>query len=314
MISKSDKIFVAGHKGLVGSAIIKKLKTNGYTNLLTINRNKLDLTNQKKVFNFLKKEKPKFIFIAAAKVGGIYLNARYKADFLYQNIAIQTNLIHGAFLANIKDLIFLGSSCAYPRNSKQPIKEKYLLNGYVEETNDAYAIAKIAGVKMCEAYNLQYKINFKSLMSANVFGPNDNYDDLGAHFIPAMIKKIHKIKIYNLKKLILWGHGKTKRELIYVDDIADACIYFMNKKINEHYINIGTGKDYTIKEYAKKILKIIIPNEKIKIIHDLNKPNGMPRKLLDVTLAKKYGWRAKTKFELAIKLTYDDFLLKKGLQ
>ncbi len=313
MISKSDKIFVAGHRGLVGNAILNALKKNKYQNILTINRQKLDLTNQHKVFDFLKKEKPKFIFIAAAKVGGIYSNTKFKADFVYQNISIQSNIIHGAFLAGIKDLIFLGTSCVYPRKSKQPIKEKYLLDGHLEETNDAYAIAKIAGVKMCEAYNLQHKTNYKSLMPANIFGPNDNYDDLGSHFIPAMIKKIHNIKINNLKKLVLWGNGLAKRELIYVDDMADACLYFMKKKFKEPYLNIGTGIDYTIKQYANMILKIILPKKKIKIVYDLSKPNGMPRKLLDVSLAKKYGWKTKTEFSDAIKLTYKNFLIKKDL-
>ena len=243
MINHNSKIFIAGHKGLVGSAIIRKLISCGYNNLLTVDKKKLDLTNQEKVFNFLKKNKPKFIFIAAAKVGGIYSNYKYKAEFLYSNLAIQTNIIHGAYLNEINNLIFLGSSCVYPRLSKQPIKEDYLLSGKLEETNDAYAIAKIAGIKMCESYNRQYKTNYKCLMPTNTFGPNDNYDELNSHFFPALIKKLHNIKLKKKKELVLWGNGLTKREVIYVDDLADACIYFMNKKTKETLINIGSGKD-----------------------------------------------------------------------
>ncbi len=230
MINQKSKIYVAGHNGLVGSAILRKLRLKGYKNLIFRSKKQLDLKNQKNVFNFLKKYKPKFIFIAAAKVGGIYSNNKYKAEYIFDNLSIQSNLIHSAYLCGIKNLIFLGSSCVYPRNCKQPIKEKYLLSGELEKTNDAYAIAKIAGIKMCESYNTQYKTNYKCLMPTNTFGPNDNYDDLNSHFFPALIKKVHKLKIRNQKKLTLWGNGKAKREVIYVDDIADACIYFMKKK------------------------------------------------------------------------------------
>ena len=222
MISYKSKIFVTGHKGLVGSAIVRKLKSKGYKNILVADRKKLDLLDKKKVFQFLKKNKPKFIFLAAAKVGGIYSNNKFKAEFIYQNITMQTNLIHSAFKCNIKNLIFLGSSCVYPRECKQPIKEKYLLTGNLESTNDAYAIAKIAGIKMCESYNQQYGTNYKCLMPTNTYGPNDNYDELNSHFFPALIKKIHKIKINKSKILKLWGDGSPKREVIYVDDIADA--------------------------------------------------------------------------------------------
>ncbi len=231
MIRKSDKIFVAGHKGLIGSAILRKLKLNGYNNIIIADKKKLNLIDQKKVFLFLKKNKPKFIFLAAAKVGGIYSNNKYKAEFIYENLMIQNNIIHGAFKANIKNLIYLGSSCIYPKHSKQPIKEEYLLTGKLEKTNDAYAIAKIAGIKMCESYNLQYKTNYKCLMPTNTFGPNDNYDKLNSHFIPALIKKIHDLKKKGHNKITIWGDGSPKREIIYVDDIADACIYFMNKKL-----------------------------------------------------------------------------------
>ena len=310
MVQKNSKIFIAGHKGLVGSAIIRKLRSKGYNNLITIDKRKLDLTDQKKVFNFIKKKKPKFIFLAAAKVGGIYSNNKYKADFIYQNLTIQNNIIHGAFQNGVKDMIFLGSSCVYPKFSKQPIKENYLLGGYLEETNDAYAIAKIAGIKMCESYNDQYNMNYRCLMPTNTFGPNDNYHKLNSHFAPAMIKKIYDIKVKNKKKLILWGNGKAKRELIYVEDIADACVYFMNKRTKESLINIGTGKDYSIKYFAKYFLKILLPEKKIKIVFDKTKPNGVPRKVMDVKLAKKYGWVSKISLKNAIINTYKSYINK----
>ena len=293
MISKKSKIFVAGHNGLVGSAIVRRLKDQGYKNIILRNKSSLDLTNQLKVNKFLKKYKPKFIFIAAAKVGGIYSNNKFKADFIFNNLSIQTNLIHSAFLNGIKNLIFLGSSCVYPRNCPQPIKENYLLGGKLEKTNDAYAIAKIAGIKMCESYNEQYNMNYKCIMPTNTFGPNDKYDSLNSHFLPALIKKIDNLKKNKKKKLVLWGNGMAKREVIYADDIADACIYFMNKKIKENMVNVGTGKDLTIKKYAELMLRLIIPERKIKIVYDRSKPNGTPRKILNSKLAKNYGWKAK---------------------
>jgi GDP-L-fucose synthase len=311
MIDHKSKIFVAGHKGLVGSAILRRLKKKGFKNILTAGRSKLDLTNQSKVYSFIKKEKPNFIFIAAAKVGGIYSNNKYPAEFMYNNLTIQSNLIHAAYLCDIKNLIFLGSSCVYPRLCKQPIKEQYLLNGELEKTNEAYAIAKIAGIKMCESYNRQYKTNYKCLMPTNTFGPNDSYDPLNSHFFPSLIRKVHEIKVKNKKELILWGNGSPKREVIYVDDIADACVYFMNRKFKETIINIGTGNDFSIKEYAKIILSLIIPSKKIKIKYDKSKPNGTPRKVMDVSLAKKYGWKSKIDLKEAIKLTYSDYLVKK---
>ena len=308
MKNKNSKIFVAGHKGLVGSAIVRKLKEKNYKKIITIEKSKLDLTNQLKVFNFLKKNKPKFIFIAAAKVGGIYSNNKFKADFIYSNLAIQNNIIHSAYLCGIKSLIFLGSSCVYPRNCKQPIKEKYLLTGKLEQTNDAYAIAKIAGIKMCESYNQQYGTNFKCLMPTNTFGKNDNYHDLNSHFVPALIKKIHKIKIGKSNKLKIWGNGKAKRELIYVDDLADACLYKKKKKIKEDLINIGSGKDLSIKEYAKLFLKILCPEKKVKLIFDKKKPNGTPRKVMDVSLATNYGWKAKNSLKDSVIQTYESYL------
>ena len=311
MINLKSKIFVAGHKGLVGSAIVRKLKINGYKNILIADKFKLDLTNKQKVFNFLKKNKPNFIFMAAAKVGGIYSNDKYRAEFIYNNLSIQTNIIHAAYLCGIKDLIFLGSSCVYPRMCRQPIKEKYLLSGELEKTNEAYAIAKISGIKMCESYNIQYKTNYKCLMPTNTFGPNDNYDQLNSHFFPSLIRKIHQLKNTNKNELVIWGDGSPKREVIYVDDIADACFHFMNKKFRETVINIGTGKDYSIDKYAKIILNLIVPNKKIKIKYDKSKPNGTPRKVMDVSLARKYGWKSKIDLKEAIRLTYRDFLSKK---
>ena len=312
MVNLKSKIYVAGHNGLVGSAIIRQLKKKGYKKIITANRSTLDLTNQTKVLKFLKKKKPQFIFIAAAKVGGVYSNNKYKGQYIYENITIQSNIIHSAYLCGIKNLIFLGSSCAYPRLCKQPIKEQYLLNGHLEKTNDAYAVAKIAGIKMCESYNAQYKTNYKTLMPTNTFGPNDNYDSLNSHFFPALIRKVHEIKINKKKQLVLWGNGLAKREVIHVDDIADACVYFMNKKIKEPLINIGNGKIYSIKHYAKLILNILIPKNKIKIVFDLSKPNGTPRKVLNISLAKKYGWRPKIKLKEAILKTYYNYIKQKN--
>ena len=306
MIFKHSKIFVAGHKGLVGSAIVRRLKNKGFKNIITVTRKNLDLIDQKKTFNFLKKNKPKFIFICAAKVGGILANDLLRGEFIYNNLQIQNNLIHGAFLNNIKNLIFLGSSCVYPRNYSQAIKEEYLLKGPLEKTNEPYAIAKIAGIKLCENYNLQYNMNYLCLMPTNTYGPNDNYDEFSSHFIPALIRKVHKLKKMNKKILNIWGSGKVKREIIYVDDLADACIYFMNKRTNKSLINIGTGKDLTITNYAKLILKVLKVNAKIK--YNKNKPDGTPRKLLDITLAKKFGWKPKIELEDGILRAYESFL------
>ncbi|MDA7805974.1 GDP-L-fucose synthase [Candidatus Pelagibacter sp.] len=308
MVSKKSKIYVAGHNGLVGSAIVRTLNKSGYKNIIVANRKELDLTNQIKVLKFLKKNKPNFIFIAAAKVGGIYSNNKFKADFIYENLSIQTNLIHSAYLSGIKDLIFLGSSCVYPGNCNYPIKENQLLTGELEKSNDAYAIAKIAGIKMCQSYNDQYKTNYRCLMPTNTFGPNDSYDDLNSHFFPALIKKIHNLKNNNKSELILWGNGKAKREVIYVDDLADACVYFMKKKTKHSLINIGTGQDYTIKYYAKLILKLILKDKKIIIKYDESKPNGTLRKIMDISLANQYGWKSKTSLEDSILICYKAYL------
>jgi len=300
------KIFLAGHKGLVGSAIYRKLIEKNYKNIIIIDKKKLNLLNQNSVFKFIKEKKPDVVIIAAARVGGVYHNNIHGADFIYENLQIQNNLIHGSFKNKVKKIIFLGSSCIYPKKSKQPIKEKYLLTGKLEETNEPYAIAKIAGVKMCEAYNRQYKTNYICLMPSNAYGPNDNYHSLNSHFFPALIKKAHKCKINNKKIFELWGTGKPLRELIYVDDVADACVYFMKKNIKETLINIGTGKDMRIRDYAKFLIKKL--NLKVKIKYNKKKPDGVYRKVLDVKLAKKYGWKSKFTLDKGFKITYRDFL------
>ena len=308
IVSKKNSIFIAGHRGMVGSAIYKKLINSGYKNILTQSRKKLDLLNQKKTFKFLKKNKPTLVIIAAAKVGGIVSNVKSKDKFLYENIQIQNNLIHGSYLSGIKNLILLGSSCIYPKNCRQPMKEKYLLTGQLEETNDAYSIAKIAGLKMCEYYSKKYRLNYKSFMPPNLYGPNDNYDLINSHFFPALIRKIHFAKINNKKNLIIWGSGKAKRELMFVEDFADALVFFMNKKIKQPFLNIGTGKDYTINWYANFLMKKM--NIKLKIKYDKSKPDGMLKKCLDISLAKEYGWRPRGDINKAFELTYKDFLKK----
>ena len=305
-ITKNSKIFVAGHNGLVGSAVLRKLVSFGYKKILTISKKKLDLRNQSQVENFFKKNKPDAIINAAATVGGIYANNTFGADFIYNNLAIQTNIIHASYLNNVKSLVFLGSSCVYPKKCNQPIKEKYLLNGELEKTNEPYAIAKIAGIKMCESYNSQYGTNYKCLMPTNTYGPNDNYDLLTSHFYPALISKVHTAKIRKEKSIILWGNGSAKRELMYVDDLADACVFFMNKNTKESLINIGSGDEKTIKEFAEFIIKKI--GLKIKIKFDKNKPNGTPRKLLDTSLAQKYGWRPKINLDQGFEKVYSSFL------
>jgi len=309
MISKKTKIFVAGHQGLVGSAVLRRLKDQGYINIITVSRKKLDLTNQDKTFKFLKKNKPQYIFICAAKVGGILANNTFKGEFVYNNLQIQNNLIHGAFINGIKNLIFLGSSCVYPRDCKQPIKEKYLLNGGLEKTNEPYAVAKIAGIKLCESYNFQYKTNYLCLMPTNTYGPNDNYDPFSSHFIPALIRKVSDIKKNKKNFLSIWGSGKVKREVVFVDDLADACIHFMKIKTKRSLINIGVGKDFTITEYAKKVLKVLNVNAKIK--YDKSKPDGTPQKLLDISVAKKYGWKPKVTLEKGILMAYNYFIKSK---
>tara|TARA_B100001250_G_C19723520_1_gene754958 strand:+ start:273 stop:1205 length:933 start_codon:yes stop_codon:yes gene_type:complete len=308
MINKNSKIYVAGHNGLVGSAILRKLKEKKYKNIITVERRKLDLLNQKDVFSFFKRQKPDLVIIAAAKVGGVYHNNLDRADFIYENLQIQNNLIYGSFKNKVKQLVFLGSSCIYPKNSKQPLKEDYLLSGKLEETNEPYAIAKIAGVKMCEAFNKQYKTNYICLMPTNTYGPNDNYNSLNSHFFPALIKKAHECKIKNKKTLEIWGTGKPLRELIFVDDIAEACIFFLKKKIKETVLNIGTGRDMRIKDYADFLINQLKLNVKVK--YNKKKPDGTYRKVMDVTKAKNYGWKAKISLKEGFEITYKDFLSK----
>ena len=308
MISKNSKIFIAGHKGLVGSALHKKLKKEGFKNILVKKRKELDLTNQLKVNLFFKKNKIEYLIICAAKVGGIMSNLTFPTEFMYENLMIQTNLIHASYLAGVKKLIFLGSSCIYPKFAKQPIKEDYLLSGKLEPTNDAYAIAKISGVKMCDAYNKQYGLNYICLMPTNLYGPNDNYDLNNSHFYPALISKIYNAKIKKKKSIEIWGNGNAKRELMYVDDLANACEYFLKKKTRHTLINIGSGDERTIKEYSKFIMKKL--NINLRIVLNKKKPTGTPRKTLNTNLARSYGWRSRINLNLGFDLTYQDFLKK----
>jgi GDP-L-fucose synthase len=307
MINKKSKIFVTGHKGLVGSSVVRRLNYYGYKNILTSDKKKLDLRNQQQVFDYFKKKKIDAVINAAGKVGGIYANNNYKANFIYDNLAIQNNVIHACYQNKIKSLIFLGSSCIYPRNSKQPIREKYLLTGELEKTNEPYAVAKIAGIKMCESYNFQYKTNYKCLMPCNLYGPNDNYNLKTSHFFPALIVKAIQAKKNKNKNIILWGNGKAKRELMYVDDIADACIYFMNKKTKESLINVGAGYDTSILNYAKFILKKL--NLSCKIVLDKSKSDGTPRKIIDSSIANKYGWFPKIDLNTGFDRTLRNYFL-----
>ena len=307
-LNKNSKIFIAGHNGMVGSAILNHFKNKEYKKLITVKKNKLDLLDQKKTEKYLKSIKPEFVIIAAARVGGILANKKNKADFIYQNIMIQTNLINSSYKAGVKKLIFLGSSCIYPKFSKQPIREDSLLSGKLEKTNDAYAIAKIAGIKMCEAYNDQYKLDYICLMPTNLYGPNDNYDEFRSHFYPALISKIHKAKVNKKKYLEIWGSGKAKRELMYVDDLANACEFFLKKKTKHFLINIGSGNEKTIIQYAKYIMKKLKIDLEIRL--NMNKPDGTPRKILDTSLAQSYGWKSKIDMDHGFNLTYRDYLKK----
>jgi GDP-L-fucose synthase len=308
MLNKESKIYLAGHRGMVGSSILKKLKKSGYKNIIVQTRHQLDLRDQKKVMNFFKKNSFQFVIIAAAKVGGIYANDAYKADFIYENLIIQNNIIHSSFVSGIKNIIFLGSSCIYPKNSKQPIKESYLLTGELEKTNEPYAVAKIAGIKLCESFNSQYGTNYKCLMPCNIYGPNDNYDLKNSHFFPALISKTYDAIKKNKKELVVWGSGQPKRELMYSGDLADACLFFLKKKTKETLINIGSSEERTISEYAKFIIKKF--NTKLKIKFDKSKKDGMKRKILDCSIANKYGWKPKYSLDYGFEKTYKDFLKK----
>ena len=308
MVTKKSRIFVTGHKGLVVSSILITLKKLGYKKIITVDKKKLDLRNQNKVLSFFKKKKIDAVINAAGMVGGIYANNTYKADFIYDNLSIQSNIIHSSYKFGVKNLVFLGSSCIYPRNSRQPIKESYLLSGELEKTNEPYAIAKIAGIKMCESYNFQYGTNYKCLMPCNVYGPNDKYDLENSHFYPALIHKIFNAKIKNKKSITIWGTGQAKREMMFVDDLADAIIFFLKKKKKETLINVGSGKEMKIIDYAKFLIKKIKKNILIK--HDFKKPDGTPRKIIDSTVAKKYGWKSRINLNKGFEITYNDFLNK----
>jgi len=309
-----DKIYVAGHNGMVGSAIVRKLREKDFVSIITRSSSELDITNQKNVHNFLQGEKPDYVVIAAAKVGGIHANDSYPAEFIYQNLMIEANLIHGSYLAGVNNLLFLGSSCIYPKESLQPIKEEYLLSGYLESTNEPYAIAKIAGIKLCESYNRQYGCDYRSVMPTNLYGPGDNYNLENSHVIPALIRKFHEAKSSNALKVTIWGSGTPRREFLYVDDMATACIHVMslNKATYQRetkpmlsHINVGTGQDLTIKKLAETISKVI--GFKGKIEFDITKPDGTKRKLMNSIRLNKLGWHPKIDLEQGLKKTYKHY-------
>jgi GDP-L-fucose synthase len=302
----NDKIFVAGHRGMVGSAIVRKLTELGYKNIITIPKNKCNLIDQSEVDNFFNKQKPEYVFICAAKVGGIKANNEMKGDFIYENLMIQSNIIKASKDYNVKKLIFLGSSCIYPKMSPQPIKEEYLLTGQLEPTNDAYAIAKIAGIKMCQSFNQQYGTNYISVMPTNLYGPNDNYDLNNSHVLPAMIRKFHEAKLEGKDKVEIWGTGTPMREFLYVDDLADACVYLMLNYNDSEFVNIGTGVDITIKDLALTIKEVV--GFRGDIYFNTDMPDGTPRKLLDVSKLKDLGWKYKTTLREGIEKTYKDYV------
>lgn len=305
-MNKDSKIYIAGHRGLVGSAIIRSLKSAGYSNLIYKTRDELDLTDFHSVKYFFENERPEFVFLAAAKVGGILANKTYKGEFIYQNLQIQNNVIHNAHLIKVKKLLFLGSSCIYPKMCLQPIKEEYLLSGHLEETNDAYAIAKISGLMMCAAYKEQYGDNFISGMPTNLYGYNDNFDFNNSHVLPALMRKIHEAKISNTPEIVVWGTGTPMREFLFVEDLADALVFMMNNYDGKLHLNIGTGVDVTIKELAQTICCVV--GYKGNIVYDTTKPDGTPRKLLDVSKINQLGWKAKVSLEDGVALTYKWYL------
>lgn len=300
------KIFVAGHRGMVGSAIVRKLTELGYTNIITIPRSKCNLIDQSEVDNFFNKQKPEYVFVCAAKVGGIKANNEMRGDFIYENLMVQSNIIKSSKDYNVKKLLFLGSSCIYPKMSPQPIKEEYLLTGPLEPTNDAYAIAKIAGIKMCQSFNQQYGTNYISVMPTNLYGPNDNYDLNNSHVLPAMIRKFHEAKLEGKEKVEIWGTGKPMREFLYVDDLADACVHLMLNYNSSEVVNIGTGVDITIKDLALTIKEVVGFIGDIYFNTDM--PDGTPRKLLDVSRLKDLGWEYKTTLREGIEKTYKDYV------
>jgi GDP-L-fucose synthase len=301
-MKKNSKIYVAGHRGLVGSAIVRNLAEKGYSNIITRTREELDLLDPQKVADFFSQEKPDYVFLAAAKVGRIHANDIYPADFIHQNLQVQNNVIHNSYLSKVKKLLFLGSSCIYPRNCPQPIKEEYLLTGELEKTNEPYAIAKIAGIKMCQAYNKQYGTNFISVMPTNLYGINDNFNLENSHVLPALLRKFHDAKINSASEVVMWGTGSPMREFLFVDDLADACVFLMENYSESEIINIGTGEDITIKDLALTIKKAV--GFEGKIANDASKPDGTPRKLLDVSKLHGLGWKHKTGLEEGIRKTY----------
>jgi GDP-L-fucose synthase len=305
-IAKNSKIFVAGHRGMVGSALVRNLLAKGYPNIVCRTRSELDLLNQPAVHDFLMREKPDYIYLAAARVGGIYANNTYRADFIYENLMVEANLIHGAYLAGVKKLCFLGSSCIYPRDCPQPIKEEYLLTGPLEPTNEPYAVAKIAGIKLCESYNRQYGTEYVSVMPTNLYGPNDNYDLNNCHVLPALIRKAHEAKQRGDTTYVVWGSGKPMREFLYVDDMADACVFLMEQGIGNDMYNVGTGQDVTIRQLAEAVMSVV--GFKGEIVFDASKPDGTPRKLLNVDRMAGLGWRATTNLLDGIEKAYADFL------
>jgi GDP-L-fucose synthase len=311
-MESTSKIYIAGHRGMVGSAIMRNLQQKGYTNIITKTSSELDLRNQQNVSDFFAQEKPEYVFLAAAKVGGIQANNVYRADFIYENLMIQNNVIHQSYVNGVKKLMFLGSSCIYPKMAPQPLKEDYLLTGLLEETNEPYAIAKIAGIKMCESYKRQYDCNFISVMPTNMYGPNDNYNLNNSHVLPALIRKFHDAKENNLPFVEMWGTGTPMREFLHADDLGDACVFLMNTYDGEKFVNIGSGKDLTIKDLALLIKDIVGYTGDIK--HDLSKPDGTPRKLMDVSYLHSLGWKHKIELPEGIKQVYDDFKNKEGVK
>lgn len=307
-MDKNGKIYIAGHRGMVGSAIYRKLQKEGYTNFITRTSSQLDLRDQQQVAGFFNLEKPDYVFLAAAKVGGIIANNTYRAEFLYDNLQIQNNVIHHSYVNGVKKLMFLGSSCIYPKMAPQPLKEEYLLTGLLESTNEPYAIAKIAGIKMCDAYRAQYGCNYISVMPTNLYGYNDNYHPQNSHVLPALIRRFHEAKEQKLPDVTIWGTGSPKREFLFADDLAEACYYLMLNYDEEGLMNVGTGEDITIKDLAILIKKIIGFEGEIKF--DSSKPDGTPRKLMDVTKLHEKGWKHKIELEQGIALAYQDFLSK----
>lgn len=305
-MEKNSKIFIAGHKGMVGSAITRNLEKAGFTNILVRGSKELDLRNQSQVFAFFEQERPEYVFLAAAKVGGIVANNTYRADFIYENMAIQNNVIHASYQNGVKKLMFLGSSCIYPKLAPQPLKEEYLLTGLLEPTNEPYAIAKIAGIKMCEAYRSQYGCDFISVMPTNLYGPNDNYDLQNSHVLPALIRKFHEAKENGKAEVVLWGSGSPLREFLHADDMADACVFLMQNYSGSEFLNIGTGHDISIKDLAELVKKTV--GFVGEIVWDSTKPDGTPRKLMDVSKLKSLGWTYNIDLEEGIASAYADFL------